>query len=95
MTVSTATIRTVEPARIILRLCKHWGHKFAVRYDEQSGEIALTGYGSCSMQQVPGGLAFRLHCPDPDMLPRLQQVVAEHAQRMARDETFDFHWAAA
>jgi len=29
------------------------------------------------------------------MLPRLQQVVAEHAQRMARDETFDFHWAAA
>ena len=47
------------------------------------------------MQQVPGGLAFRLHCPDPALLPRLQQVVAEHAQRMARDETFDFHWTAA
>ncbi|NLX16856.1 MAG: DUF2218 domain-containing protein, partial [Ramlibacter sp.] len=32
---STAEIATIEPARIILRLCKHWGHKFAVRYDEQ------------------------------------------------------------
>ena len=24
MTISTATIATAEPARIIFRLCKHW-----------------------------------------------------------------------
>ena len=28
--ISTATIVTAEPARIILRLCKHWGHKWPV-----------------------------------------------------------------
>ena len=36
---STASIATVEPARIILRLCKHWGHKWPVQYDEQHGRI--------------------------------------------------------
>ena len=36
---STAFIATVEPARIILRLCKHWGHKWPVQYDEQHGRI--------------------------------------------------------
>ena len=92
---STAQIVTIEPSRIILRLCKHWGHKFNVSYDEEQGQIDLTDYGSCHMQQVPDGLAFTLHCPDASVLPRLQQVVAEHAQRMARNEHFDFHWVAA
>ena len=36
---STATIATVEPARIILRLCKHWGHKFDVAYDDVHGLV--------------------------------------------------------
>ncbi len=39
--ISSATITTVEPARIILRLAKHWGHKFEVSYDDARGRVAL------------------------------------------------------
>lgn len=91
MTTSTATIATAEPARIILRLCKHWGHKFAVSYDEAQGRIELP-FGLCLLSAGEGRLAFRLEAvPGADMA-KFEQVVAEHAQRMARGETYAWHW---
>ncbi|MFV0679855.1 DUF2218 domain-containing protein [Ottowia sp.] len=91
MQISTATITTVEPARIILRLCKHWGHKFAVQYDDAQGRIELPS-ALCLLTAGQGQLSIRLEAqPDAD-LARLQQVVADHAQRMARDETYAWHW---
>ena len=91
MTTSTASIATVEPARIILRLCKHWGHKFTVSYDDTQGRVELP-FGLCLMQAGEGQLTFRLEgTPDADM-PRFQEVVAAHAQRMARDETYAWDW---
>lgn len=88
---STATIATAEPARIILRLCKHWGHKFDVAYDDVQGRVDLP-MGLCLMQAGEGQLRFRLEgAPDADM-GRFEQVVAEHAQRMARDETYQWDW---
>jgi aryl-alcohol dehydrogenase-like predicted oxidoreductase len=90
--VSTATITTVEPARIILRLCKHWGHKWPVRYDEHQGQVDLSS-GRVLMTAGDGELRVRLEgVAGADML-RLEEVVAEHAQRMARDETFQWDWA--
>ena len=89
--ISTATITTVEPARIILRLCKHWGHKFPVSHDEQQGRIELP-FGLCLLHAGEGVLSARLEAlPDAD-LDRFEQVVAEHAQRMARGETYVWHW---
>ena len=88
---STATIATAEPARIILRLCKHWGHKFDVAYDDVQGRVDLP-MGLCLMQAVEGQLRFRLEgAPDAD-LDRFEQVVAEHAQRMARGEAYVWDW---
>ena len=89
--ISTATITTAEPARIILRLCKHWGHKFAVSYDDTQGRIELPG-GLCLLTAGEGQLSVRLEgVPGVDM-DRFEQVVAEHAQRMARDETYTWQW---
>ena len=90
--ISTASITTVEPARIILRLCKHWGHKFPVSYDEAQGRIELP-LGQCLLSAGEGQLGVRLEgVPDADMA-RFEQVVAEHAQRMARGETYVWDWA--
>jgi hypothetical protein len=89
--ISTATITTVEPARIILRLCKHWGHKFPVSHDDTQGRIELP-MGLCLLTAGPGQLTARLEgLPDADM-DRFEQVVAEHAQRMARGETYTWDW---
>ncbi|WP_423459273.1 DUF2218 domain-containing protein [Ottowia sp. VDI28] len=90
-TVSTATITTVEPARIILRLCKHWGHKFPVSYDDRQGRIELP-LGLCLLAAGEGQLTARLEgAPGADMA-RFEEVVADHAQRMARDETYSWDW---
>ena len=89
--VTTATITTVEPARIILRLCKHWGHKFAVSYDDTQGRVELPA-ALLLMHTGDGQLSFRVEAqPDAD-IARLEQVVADHAQRMARDETYTWDW---
>lgn len=89
--ISSATIATVEPARIILRLCKHWGHKFTVEYDEQQGRVELP-FGPCLMQAGEGQLHFRLEGQEDADMDRFEQVVADHAQRMARGETYVWQW---
>lgn len=91
MTISTATSTTAEPARTILRLCKHWGHKFPVQYDDTQGRIELP-FGLCLLTAGDRQLTARLEgLPDADMA-RFEEVVADHAQRMARDETYEWHW---
>ena len=89
--VSAATITTVEPARIILRLCKHWGHKFAVSYDDTQGRVELPT-ALLLMRAGAGQLSFRIEAQPGADIARLEQVVADHAQRMARDETYTWDW---
>lgn len=92
--VATATITTAEPARIILRLCKHWGHKFAVSYDDTQGRVELPP-ALLRMQAGEGQLTFRIEAQPGADIARLEQVVADHVQRMARDETYSWHWQRA
>ena len=91
--VATATITTAEPARIILRLCKHWGHKFNVSYDDTQGRVELTD-AVLSMTVGDGQLHLRIEAPAGAGIARLADVVADHAQRMARGETYTWDWQA-
>jgi len=90
MAVSTASIATQTPERLIKRLCKHWGHKFPVELQERSGTIELP-LGRCSMQAGDGTLQVELEGEDEN-LPRLQDVVADHLQRMASEESLVIDW---
>ena len=89
--VASASITTVEPARIILRLCKHWGHKFSVGYDDTQGRVELPS-ALLRMRAGEGQLSFRLEAQPGADIARLEQVVADHAQRMARGETYRWDW---
>ncbi|GAB3483049.1 DUF2218 domain-containing protein [Azotobacter salinestris] len=91
MTVSSAWIASQDPPRLIRRLCKHWAHKFPVSLDERRGEIQLP-LGRCLLQVGDGQLEVCLQASDAEQIQRFQQVVAEHLQRMAGDETLDFAW---
>lgn len=89
--ISTATIASTEPAHIIRRLCKHWGHKFVVDYDETRGRVELP-FGLCLLTAGAGELTVRLEAAPDIAMDRFELVVADHVQRMMRDATHTWHW---
>ncbi len=91
MSVSYARIATQDPSRLIRRLCKHWAHKFPVSFDERQGEIQLP-LGCCLLRAEDNQLKVCLKASDLAQVQRFRQVVVEHLQRMAGDETLDFAW---
>lgn len=91
MLVSTAEVATDNPQRLIRRLCKHWGHKFPVSFDEQQGDIQL-GLGHCLLTAMEGELHVRLQAAQDEQIQRLQTVVVDHLQRMAAAPLPEFVW---
>ncbi len=89
MQISTARIQTENPERLMTRLCKHWGHKFSVKLSEHEGEIELS-IGICRLR-CSELLTVELE-GDADQMPKFQQVVADHLQRMAAKETLAIEW---
>ena len=83
---------TTEASRIIRRLCKHWGHKYPVQFDDATGVIQLNDV-RVTLRAEPQRVVVTLENPLADVPLRLQGVVAEHMQRMAA-EPLDVRWAA-
>ncbi|WP_137819130.1 DUF2218 domain-containing protein [Pseudomonas sp. 2FG] len=88
---SHTDVSTESASRYINRLCKHWSHKFAVDYDAQRGEIKFDP-ARCLLQVIDAGLRLTLETPDEQELAHLQEVVAEHLQRMASSEQLAIQW---
>jgi len=94
MDVITGEAATLDATRILRRLCKHWSHKFAVRYDDASGEIQLNDV-RVLLRAAPERLLVTLENPQAEVPRRLMGVVAEHLQRMAADATLEVVWSDA
>jgi hypothetical protein len=92
MTISEAYVTCTNPARLMTRLCRHWSHKFSVELDEGHGSVAFPA-GTCAFAAEAGLLQVSLHMPEENQA-RMQQVVAEHLQRMAGSETLAVQWRA-
>jgi hypothetical protein len=88
---SSVRIETSNPSRLIRRLCKHWSHKFDVSHDDRQGRIAL-GDTDCLLTAGEGSLTAEIQTADEAQLARMETVIADHLQRMATDETFNFAW---
>jgi hypothetical protein len=84
---------TTDGSRLLRRLCKHWGHKFAVEYDDAGGSIQL-GEVKVVMRAAPDRLHLRLENLAGEVPRRLEGVVAEHLQRMAGDPQLPVNWHA-
>ena len=91
MIVYLGRAETGSASRYLQQLCKHWGHKFEVNFDDQHGRIAL-GETTCLLEAGEGALKAELQAADEAQLSRMEGVVADHLQRMATDETFTFVW---
>ncbi|MDE2301844.1 MAG: DUF2218 domain-containing protein [Sphingomonadales bacterium] len=88
---SMAVIATPHASRYLQQLCKHWSHKFAVRFDATCGHVPLP---SGTADLAAGDMALTVTCEAPEeALARLQEVVAEHLRRFAfREGELNFDW---
>ena len=86
-----ADISMDAPGRCMTRLCRHWSHKFQVRFDERQAHIPFDP-AICELKVVEEGLHVTLQAPTEEELVKLQGVVADHLQRMAGEPlTVDWH----
>ncbi|MEE2741573.1 MAG: DUF2218 domain-containing protein [Pseudomonadota bacterium] len=85
-------VPTTSASRYLQQLCKHWSHKFEVRFDTDRGDIAFP-MGAIHMEAQPEVLIVSLE-PSPEAdVARFKQVVAEHLDRFAfREAPLSFDW---
>lgn len=91
-----AVVPTPQAARYLLKLCKHWRHKFAVEFDETRGVIPFTEASRAELSAGPDSLVMDVSHDDPAQIERLQEIVANHLQRFAENDgvTLDIRWTA-
>lgn len=77
-----ADVAITDPQRCLLRLCRHWSHKFQVQHDETSAHIPFEP-AVCDLNVTETGLHVSIQAPDEAELVELQGVVLDHLQRMA------------
>ena len=94
MPASNALIATPEASRLVKRLLTHWGHKFDVVLDKRHGEVPFDADTRALFDADESALAVRIEAADSERLARMQQVVADHLQRMARAGALEIAWRA-
>lgn len=86
------TVNDLGPGKLIGRLSRHWAHKLKVEHDETSARIDFSGDSHCLLLVQGGAIAATVEAADIESLAKLEQVVADHLQRMARGETLAIQW---
>ena len=77
---------TADPARVMKRLCRHWSHKFQVRFDDLTGDIHINEV-RLAMRADADRLDLLLENAAGEIPSRLPQVVTDHLVRMAGADT--------
>ena len=94
---TTTTPRSNDAPRLLRTLCNHWRHKFEIRRDDDTHAfVPFVDAAQGADFHVEGdALRIVLTLDDADALARYQQVIENHLQRFARDETLAFDWRPA
>jgi uncharacterized protein len=88
---SHADVATDSASRLLTRLCKHWAHNYTVKFDPDKGDIDFGGTG-CRLRVTAAGLRIEVEAPETCELIELEQVVADHLQRMTKGEQLEISW---
>jgi hypothetical protein len=89
---SHASVTTEKPTPYLKQLCKHFGHKVEVAFDDQRGTIALP-MGRCELDATQAGvLKMRVEAADADSLTRTEQVIGSHLERFGRRDELSVSW---
>ena len=95
MLTSTAQVATAKPTPYMKQLCKHFGHKNEVTFDDVRGEIHLSS-GVCTLDaSPPAQLALTATAADAESLERLTHVIGSHLERFGTRDELAVSWTAA
>lgn len=94
---TTTTTRSNDAPRLLRTLGNHWRHKFEIRRDDDAHAfVPFVDAAQGADFRVDGdALRIVLTLDAADELARYQQVIENHLQRFARDETLVFDWQPA
>lgn len=94
MAQSNAKVATTHGSRYLQQLCKHWAHKFAVDFTPEAGSIVFGEGQLITMTAGTDVLDVTVSAENPEDLPRMETVVANHIIRFAFREELVFDWSS-
>jgi uncharacterized protein len=90
--VSETVVQTDKPSPYLKQLCKHFGHRVEVSFDDDRGSIAFE-FGTCELERTDAGLLLRSRAGTEEDLQRVKQVVGSHLARFGRRDELQVAWA--
>ena len=87
MTIIVGHFATPNASKYLQQLCKHFGHKVDVEYDESAGLAALP-CGPARMTATAEGLSVSIDLEDLDNRQKAQSIIDSHLERFAFREDF-------
>lgn len=86
---------TSNASRYLQQLCKHWAHKFEVRFTPEVGDIVLP-LGRITLKADADRLIVMLYPREGADLAKFKHVVEDHLDRFAHKEApLEYSWRAA
>lgn len=94
MFLSTSRLETPNGSKYLQALCKHFGHKVAVEFDETRGQADLPA-GRAQFRADESGLEIEVASDDETRLARAKTIVEDHLLRFAfREDPKALVWSA-
>ena len=90
---SETLVATSKPSPYLKQLCRHFGHKVEVSFNNEHGAIAFA-FGDCELERAEGGLLLRARAGSEEDLRRVEHVVGSHLARFGRRDELEVSWAA-
>lgn len=78
---------TANASKYLKQLCKHFGHKVEVTFDERQGQVALAP-GPVTLEARDSELLVTVSALDAEGLATARRVIDSHLERFAFREGF-------
>ncbi|MBD2749061.1 DUF2218 domain-containing protein [Microvirga sp. BT688] len=93
MAFETSRVPTVNGARYLQQLCKHWSHKLDVHLSENEGIVRFPA-AVATVTADSEALTVKVEAEDDETLQRMKGVVVSHLDRFAfRESPLTFAWS--
>ena len=92
MPIAKASVPTVNAAKYMQQLCKHWSHKLEVDLSDERGVVRFPA-SVATFDARADALQVTIEGEDSEVLERMKGVVASHLDRFAfREAPLKFDW---
>lgn len=89
---SLARIATPKARNYMIQMCKHFGHKIKLTYDDAGGRIVFE-QRVCEFDiRDPGVLVISLQAEDERGLHAIEDIIERHLRRFAFKEELAIQW---